>query len=173
MNYKLSGTVRHEGQGYKVGQEAKLLPQLSLEQKADFIERGLLTPVVIEGAPIDEPADFDEVTSAEIAASYISGTFGIERASDETAEKFVEGLVSDLRAFQSDIGTLETENDSLRSAVFVAETNALVGTKAMTTIFSAGYDSREKLAAADDKSLEALPEVGDATVKKLRAYLAK
>lgn len=115
MNFKLSGTVRYEQKGYKPGDEEYLLQVLSKSQKADFIERGLLVPVMAEGAPLDDAPGFDEVSEAEVAASYISREFSIELSSNETPAQFVAGIVSDLRTLTSENETLKADIEKLKT----------------------------------------------------------
>lgn len=80
--------------GKLVKDEDEIAAALSPEQGQRLMDSGALVGSDWQFAGNgDEPELPDEISAAEVAASYISGTFGVERSSDGTAETFVKSVV--------------------------------------------------------------------------------
>jgi hypothetical protein len=171
MKPQILGSIRMHGRRFRAGDEAELQSVLTAQQHDDFQARGLIegewdVSVVGEGGSTPGGDKLDS-----FAAEF-------EKVNAEHEQR-VAVLIAERDAALAERDEARAELDALKSAP-VLQPGALtpplaalesLGSDVVESLTAAGYDTPDAVAAASDKDLEALPGIGEATIKKIRALL--
>jgi DNA uptake protein ComE-like DNA-binding protein len=162
VKYRVNKSIVFQGAIFTPDKEYELTP----EQLAGLRKRGALAGDAgesgIGSTPGHAALDLVEITDAEGQVHHVhqkvADVFSRLLAERDEARAELEALQS---APIMQPGTLTPPLVALES----------LGSDVVESLVAAGYDTPDAVAAASDKDLEALPGIGEATIKKIRALL--
>jgi hypothetical protein len=170
---KILTGLRHGNETYRPGDEAAFAAVLTPELRENLLVRGL-----IEGEWDVSGASADEGGSTPGGDKLDRFAAEFEKISAEHEQR-VAVLIAERDAALAERDEARAELDALKSAPVLQPgtlTPPLValeplGGDVIESLTDAGYDTPDAVAATSDKDLEALPNIGPATVKKIRELL--
>ena len=194
MKFKILKHFRYATRGFGPGEEAQLAAtdpspeQLEEWQKSGLIANGDSPEPITDGERMS--GDGLEAQLLRILLEYVGergqaedGAVGvlqrIIRERDEAQEALKsssetnQNLSEQLRQANERILEMAGASSPTSTPLTAVDLSEIVGVKAASSLLAGGFDTREKITTASDKELEALTDVGEVTVKKLRETFAE